>query len=149
MDELSVGSAADGVEDSYRQLLKRRSERGAVAKKKLDADDAMQLPTAELDQLEILFKECDTNGDGVVDFSEFKQVMELLAEKKGGKHYNFLQVRGLFRMADLDNSGYIDFYEFLHAQRRMKRNWGQAKAALFVTMALNANKEKAKAEAST
>ena len=32
-------------------------------------------------------------------------------------------------MADLDGSGYIDFNEFIHAQRRMKKNWGTAKAA--------------------
>lgn len=59
-----------------------------------------------------------------------------LLGKQTGKKYNFLQVRGLFRMADLDNSGTIDFYEFLLAQRRMKKNWGTAKAAAFMSLAL-------------
>ena len=39
-------------------------------------------------------------------------------------------------MADLDGSGYIDFNEFIHAQRRMKKNWGTAKAATFLSMAM-------------
>ena len=45
----------------------------------------------------------DANADGVVDFDEFKKVMDTLAEKTG-KRYNALQLRGLFRMADLDGS---------------------------------------------
>ena len=32
-----------------------------------------------MDQLEALFKECDINGDGVVDFEEFRRVMDLLS----------------------------------------------------------------------
>ena len=40
----------------------------------------------------------------------------------------------MFRLADLDGSGSIDFNEFIHAQRRMKKNWGIAKAATFLSM---------------
>ena len=62
------------------------------------------------------------------------EVMELLA-KRTGKRYNGLQLRALYRMADLDGSGSIDFNEFLHAQRRMKKNWGVAKAATYLSLA--------------
>ena len=47
------------------------------------------LPAEELDTLEALFAKADLNADGVVDFPEFKGVMELLAGKTG-KRYNAL-----------------------------------------------------------
>ena len=73
----------------------------------------------------------------MVDFHEFKGVMEQLG-KTTGKKYNVLQLRGLFRMADLDGSGSIDFNEFIHAQRRMKKSWGTAKSATMLAMAASA-----------
>ena len=97
----------------------------------------------ELDQLEQLFHQCDTNGDGVVDYEEFRNVMEQLGEKTG-KKYNFLQLKGMFRLADLDGSGSIDFNEFLHAQRRVKKNWGVAKSAKILA-AVTSNMKKAAA----
>ena len=36
--------------------------------------------------------------------------MDLLSEQTG-KRYNYLQLKGMFRLADLDNSGSIDFNE--------------------------------------
>ena len=68
--------------------------------------------------------------------------MELLAQQTG-KKYNYLQLKGMFRLADTDNSGSIDFKEFLHAQRRVKKNWGVAKSAAIlnaVTSNMNARK---------
>ena len=56
--------------------------------------------------------------------------------KTTGKRYNALQLRAMYRLADLDGSGNIDFNEFIHAQRRMKKNWGTAKAATFLSMAM-------------
>ena len=70
----------------------------------------------QLDQLEVLFRHSDANGDGVVDFNEFKNVMSVLGQQTG-RSYNFLQLKGLFRLADLDGSGSIDFNEFLHVTR--------------------------------
>ena len=95
----------------------------------------------ELDALENLFHGADIDiGDGVVDFTEFKGVMELLG-KTTGKRYNALQLRGLFHMADIDGSGTIDFNEFIHAQRRMKKNFGTAKAATYMSMAMQKQRE--------
>ena len=37
-------------------------------------------------------------------------------------------MKALFRLADLDGSGTIDFNEFLHAQRRLAKNWGVEKS---------------------
>ena len=39
--------------------------------------------------------------------------MAILGQQTG-RSYNFLQLKGLFRLADLDGSGSIDFNEFLH-----------------------------------
>ena len=43
----------------------------------------MQVSEEELDMLEMLFKNADTNSDGVVDFAEFRALMDELAEKTG------------------------------------------------------------------
>ena len=43
------------------------------------------LTTHKVDQLEKLFKECDVNGDGVVDFEEFRRVMDLLSVQVRGR----------------------------------------------------------------
>ena len=49
----------------------------------------------------------------------------------------------MFRLADTDNSGSIDFTEFLHAQRRVKKNWGVAKSvAIFNAVTSNMNARK-------
>ncbi len=103
--------------------------------------DMPQLPATELDALETLFHGADANADGVVDWAEFKKVMDLLAERTG-KRYNALQLRALFRIADLDGSGSIDFNELLLAQRRMQKSWGVAKAATFLSMAMKSTTKK-------
>ena len=122
------GSGAAGAEApsdraldaSYRELLRERMASTNKA-------PVPEIAPGELDTLENLFHGADTNADGVVDYAEFRGVMELLS-KTTGKRYNTLQLRGLFRLADLDGSGSIDFNEFIHAQRRMQKNWGTAKA---------------------
>ena len=127
-------SSDRALDESYRELLKNRI--ASTSKVPVPAIEA-----SELDTVENLFHGADTNADGVVDFDEFKGVMEMLA-KSTGKRYNTLQLRGLFRMADLDGSGSIDFNEFIHAQRRMKRNWGTAKAATMMMAAMQSAKAK-------
>ena len=121
------------LDDSYRELMRDKMA-------SLDKAPIPEIPATEIDNLESLFAGADANADGVVDFTEFKGVMEKLAETTG-KRYNTLQLRGLFRMADLDGSGYIDFNEFIHAQRRMRKNWGTAKAATMMMMAMNSSKK--------
>eukprot|EP00966_Prymnesium_polylepis_P300593 6946827-Prymnesium_polylepis.1 len=51
-------------------------------------DDGSTTPLAARGQA--LFREVDKNGDGVVDFNEFKVVMGVLGQQTG-KTYNFLQ----------------------------------------------------------
>jgi len=118
------------LDESYRELLKNRMASTNKA-------PVPEIEASELDTLESLFHGADTNADGVVDFNEFRDVMDLLA-KTTGKRYNTLQLRGLFRMADLDGSGSIDFNEFIHAQRRMRKNWGTAKAATMMMTMMHA-----------
>ncbi len=72
--------------------------------------------------------------------------MALLHQHTGKKSYNALQLRALFRLADIDGSGSIDFNEFLHAQRRMAKNWSKAKSAAFMTMALKSSQDKIRAK---
>ena len=117
------------LDESYRELLKNKMASTNKA-------PVPEIGAEELDTLESLFHGADTNADGVVDWPEFKKVMELLAQTTG-KKYNTLQLRGLFRLADLDSSGSIDFNEFIHAQRRMKKSWGTAKAASLMLVAMN------------
>jgi len=121
------------LDEEYRELMKRKSEssqsRAPVPK----------MATDELDQLEALFREVDKNGDGVVDFNEFKVVMGVLGQQTG-KTYNFLQLKGLFRLADLDGSGSIDFNEFLHAQRRVTKNYGTATSAALMAAAISSTR---------
>merc|ERR1719305_178802 len=80
-------------QEKYHQLLAEKS-----GEKKLSEVTA-KLEAEEADQLERLFQECDKNQDGVVDFEEFRGVMELLAQQTG-KKYNYLQLKGMFRLAD-------------------------------------------------
>ena len=129
------------VEDEeYHRLLIQKG--GAVGASAVARSSTAQIGDEEVDQLEALFKECDINGDGVVDFEEFRRVMDLLSGQTG-KKYNYLQLKAMFRLADLDNSGSIDFNEFLHAQRRVKKNWGVAKsAAIIASVTSNMNSRK-------
>lgn len=126
-EEKPEGEERAGLDDAYRSLMLRKST--SAASKPLP-----EMPNDELDRLEILFRDCDANGDGTIDFDEFKSVLALLAEQTG-KRYNVLQLKGMFRMADLDGSGSIDFNEFLHAQRRVRRSWGVAKSAALISLA--------------
>jgi len=125
----SKGRDSLALDDSYRDLMKRKSEHSMATK------PVPELPTEELDQLEVLFRETDKNGDGVVDFDEFKTIMALLGGQTGRK-YNILQLKGLFRLADFDGSGSIDFNEFLHAQRRLTKTVGLQRSATMLASAM-------------
>eukprot|EP00322_Chrysochromulina_rotalis_P005194 CAMPEP_0115836470 /NCGR_PEP_ID=MMETSP0287-20121206/4723_1 /TAXON_ID=412157 /ORGANISM="Chrysochromulina rotalis, Strain UIO044" /LENGTH=511 /DNA_ID=CAMNT_0003289953 /DNA_START=9 /DNA_END=1544 /DNA_ORIENTATION=- len=121
--------SGEEIDERYRELLRNRAIDSAIKAPQPDVS------SDELDMLELLFKDADINKDGVVDFDEFRSLMALMAERTG-KKYNALQLRGLFRIADLDGSGSIDFNEFLHAQRRVRKAWGTAKAATVLSMAV-------------
>ena len=127
-DEVGADSEKDTTEE-YRSLMRRQSN------KSLESKPGPELPVDELDQLESLFREVDMNGDGVVDFEEFKTVMTRLGGKTGRK-FNILQLKGLFHLADSDGSGSIAFNEFLHAQRRVAKAWGSEKSSSMLASAM-------------
>jgi hypothetical protein len=69
-----------------------------------------------------LFREWDTDGDGVVDEREFLRAMPLL-----GIHAGKNEVQDLFRSLDHDGDGIIAFREFNRLMRRAQEDMEQAK----------------------
>lgn len=122
----AAGEEETRVDESYRELRQR-----AITSKVKE----MEVSTAELDKLELLFQRADLNLDGKIDFQEFKQVMAMLGETTG-KKYSAFYLKTLFIFADIDKSGYIDWNEFLHAQRRLKKNLGQEQSESFLSLAM-------------
>ena len=55
------------------------------------------------------FRRFDTNGDGVIDKDEMKQLMSVA----GGKVVSSSEVETLFKKGDLDGDGQIDIQEFI------------------------------------
>lgn len=68
---------------------------------------AMQADTKDIINLQEMFKQLDTNGDGSISLFELKA--SLRGNASGDKIYNMLKA------ADTDGSGEIDYTEFLAA----------------------------------
>lgn len=122
------------LNEEYRELMMRKAENS------MNKALPLKMESDELDRLEAIFHQVDRNGDGVVDFTEFKAVMGILGQQVG-RNYNFLQLKALFRLADLDGSGSIDFNEYLHAQRRLAKSFGTGTSASLIASFSNRNKE--------
>jgi len=96
-----------------------------------------------------VFDRIDNSGDGMIDISEFKQGIQLVAatqifkemdvdnsgqielieflqaaQKVGGTDYNKNEAMSTFKEVDIDNSGALDLLEFLDAMNTMM-NTGQ------------------------
>ena len=59
-----------------------------------------------------LFKKYDSDGDGVLGYSEFYALMTELAKLAGRKH-DPVSLRAVFHQLDVDNSRELDFIEFV------------------------------------
>ena len=67
------------------------------------------VPPAMLERyLKKLFAVADTNGDGVLQPSEFKRLLEL-----SGFNFSKAQIRQLLSMADVNHDGVIEYDEFI------------------------------------
>lgn len=69
---------------------------------------ARPLSGDELADLQEQFAECDANGDGRIDFTEFAELLENLGSTVPPE-----KQRGHFDAIDLDRDGAIDRNEFL------------------------------------
>ena len=78
------------------------------------------LTPGELDKAAALFRNFDTNADGVLDLNEFAMVMDKLCAITGAS-YAQEQIAAMFRQADLDASGVIDFNEFLCSMHKRQQ----------------------------
>ena len=65
-----------------------------------------------LGQAVALFKKYDSDGDGVLGYSEFYALMSELAKLAGRKH-DPVSLRAVFHQLDVDNSRELDFIEFV------------------------------------
>ena len=74
--------------------------------------EAGRMSEAAMGQAVELFKKYDGDGDGVLGYSEFFELMKELAQLAGRKH-DPMALRALFHQLDADNSRELDFMEFL------------------------------------
>ncbi|XP_077242909.1 putative calcium-binding protein CML11 [Tasmannia lanceolata] len=70
------------------------------------------------DQLDALIQKADTNSNGLIEFSEFVNLVapELLP---GKSPYTEEQLRRLFRLFDRDGNGYITAAELAHSMAKL------------------------------
>jgi calmodulin len=74
-------------------------------------------PTMSEKDIEMLFKSMDSNGDGVIDFSEFDSLWQPnFLTVKYPEAYK--PIRELFRLFDADGDGYITKTEFKNAMKK-------------------------------
>ena len=70
---------------------------------------ANRLSDEEVCKLQRLFKDIDTNGDGMISLDELKHAM------KQTKNVNVKSIEMIFKQIDTDNSGVINYTEFIAA----------------------------------
>lgn len=76
------------------------------------ASVARQLGHQHLEELQRVFCEIDTNGDGTLEFAEVQSSFEKIY---GAGSHELMQVEQMFVRLDLDKSGRIDYTEFCAA----------------------------------
>ena len=69
----------------------------------------------------MVFQEVDSDGNGVLDWAEFEQMMHKGAEMSGRAPFKGSELRALFATTDKDGNGTIDFHEFIHLQQKAAR----------------------------
>lgn len=89
-----------------------------------------QFTKSQVESFRLTFAAFDTDGEGSINFDEFKSVVALLAEKLSED-----TITTMFRKADADCSGEIDFVEFVEAFNDSRHDGASSGAQDFVALA--------------
>ena len=81
--------------------------------------DPLGLSDEERRRAKKLFRECDVDDSGGLDFDEFRRVMDSLCPGLDEKN-----LRAAFKAVDVDRSGTVEYDEFVQAQKKLTQ-WRQ------------------------
>ena len=85
---------------------------GRMCGKRPDYDTATAFSASELENLKSVFNTMDTNGNGDIDKTEFKNALEEMGDDMSDR-----EIDKAFAEVDADGSGTVDFDEFVELTR--------------------------------